>query len=781
MFTRRQKLWAWMATLAIFAVMAVWQVHRLLPSWVARAVRGSLEEYGIVATQFPVKTVGPLAAQVGSGSLFLDANSLSWQQIEANYSPLTLFLGELESLTLFSPHLSLNMLAPVAAVGAAGGSQADSGLREQLLNLPLDRFEAVGGRLSFEMDGEAMLDTTLEARLERQPYGTSAEVSMAGNRLLAHLSMRVPHAQPSITFQANTIFPTRSLVELESDLTSHLPFLECAPQLLHSGQLFLDILVELPDAASGQASFQAMMEDALLRLPFLQADFALNNVVAGGTLHQNQLFAAGGFEFISPDLEGFRADPFTVNFRYDPVEGIHLETERFSTAAFGLLADGAVRGRLLPPDATRQSPSASVEWSLTRLTAPGFSAGAFSLLLASEGSDIRFSASPVGLEKGGTLWIEDLAGQLDASSRSGDFHFSWFSPSGASLGKVAGQVLTDGNTIGFAGRLIPADSSLPAEFSGRYDTEGPSRLQFAGDLQPDWFNSLMQWFQAPKAILSGSPVTCMLDVQGLFPFLWGSGMLEFKDSSLSLPGGASLQGIHGRTDFLINLLPRTEKTQSLSIDRLEHSSAVLTDIELDWALPNIQSLQIKRLVAQLEGSQLTVDPFELDPRSPNFQSTLRFRNIPARKLMEALKEKRFDLQGSVSGSISIGWNEGALVLGQGRLRLDDGAAGRFVFVDQDFLRERFSSFNGVPAELRERFLDTLLLDGIRIDALQAELGPAAEPGKVLMRIAIQGESRSERLQVPIQGFVINNLISLEDLAELLGLFAPIEVKTGQNP
>ena len=60
--------------------------------------------------------------------------------------------------------------------------------------------------------------------------------------------------------------------------------------------------------------------------------------------------------------------------------------------------------------------------------------------------------------------------------------------------------------------------------------------------------------------------------------------------------------------------------------------------------------------------------------------------------------------------------------------------------------------------------------------MQAEFGPDTEPGQLRLRLSISGEARGEQLELPIREFVINNLISAEDLARLLGLFGGLRVK-----
>jgi hypothetical protein len=43
------------------------------------------------------------------------------------------------------------------------------------------------------------------------------------------------------------------------------------------------------------------------------------------------------------------------------------------------------------------------------------------------------------------------------------------------------------------------------------------------------------------------------------------------------------------------------------------------------------------------------------------------------------------------------------------------------------------------------------------------------------KISVNGETASDLIEFPIGGFVLNNLISLDDLAVLLNMVAPVRI------
>ena len=167
----------------------------------------------------------------------------------------------------------------------------------------------------------------------------------------------------------------------------------------------------------------------------------------------------------------------------------------------------------------------------------------------------------------------------------------------------------------------------------------------------------------------------------------------------------------------------------------------------------------------------------MDPLDPVIQTRLRIEQLDGNALLRWLGEERFTIEGTVSGQISLGWEDGVFIIGMGSLSMDNmESGGRFIFSDADFIKERFGSFGGIPEDLKQRFQDALLSQGIRINSLTVELGPAPDPENFLLRLSIAGESKTDLLEVPIKGFVINNIISGEDLGHLLGWLGPVSIQ-----
>ena len=82
---------------------------------------------------------------------------------------------------------------------------------------------------------------------------------------------------------------------------------------------------------------------------------------------------------------------------------------------------------------------------------------------------------------------------------------------------------------------------------------------------------------------------------------------------------------------------------------------------------------------------------------------------------------------------------------------------------------------GVPADLKQRLLNALWENGIQMNGMELYLGATRNPDELSFRISVNGETASDLIEFPIGGFVLNNLISLEDLAILLNMVAPVRI------
>jgi hypothetical protein len=224
----------------------------------------------------------------------------------------------------------------------------------------------------------------------------------------------------------------------------------------------------------------------------------------------------------------------------------------------------------------------------------------------------------------------------------------------------------------------------------------------------------------------------------------------------------------------VNGLPSSDGPQSLRIRTLASGNIRISNLLLEWSLPTMRNFRLIRASGNIQGGSVYLDPFTCDPLGPAVKTALRFEGIPAQELLDWIGEKRFSLQGTVSGDIPLQWIEGFLYVGAATLRMDSTTTeNRFLFSDSQFLKEQFAVINGVPAELKEPFLATLLSDGIRIRDMALDLSPDLENGEVVLRLRVSGETRSERMEIPIESLIINNVISDEDLGHVLGFLGPV--------
>jgi hypothetical protein len=400
----------------------------------------------------------------------------------------------------------------------------------------------------------------------------------------------------------------------------------------------------------------------------------------------------------------------------------------------------------------------------------------FSVLMETGPEVMEIRATPTGRHRNGTLWLEDLAltGNVGTGDIEGGLRF--FGIAGNQLGEVSGT-----RTYGFPGNsttllelLDPGGNSLMTASLGQ--TPLQSSFEAAGTVPPDLVNEFIKWWGGPNLHFSGPNAGLQIDLESGGVLLAGGLSLSLEDLTVAMDGILTLSGLGGTASFAVNGLPRTMGQQSLKAERFSSGKVNLSDIHLDWSLPTHRTLRIHGLTALTGTGQVSVEPFEMDPWDPQFTTILHFEDLAAEELLRWIGEERFQVEGAVSGKLSLGWKGGSLLVGKGVLKLESGP-GSFLFRDPVFLKERFQSFQGVSEDLRERFLATLIDEGIQILSLEAELGPAEKPGHLLLKISLSGESKSALMEVPIEGFVINNIISVEDLGELLGILVPVRIET----
>ncbi len=803
-------------------VVLVWQLWRFIPLMVERKVQSTLLEDGIVASDFPVRQVGLRGLSVGPGTLLLDSNTLQWENLDVRYNVRDMLSGQVEELFLDRPVVSFYLQplplpaseaalpvepAPPESAPApeptppgpvAGGegapptrpdvekpspevppakpAPAPPTLRDQLLGLPLNLATASNGRLDLMLDQEPFLEWTLNGQLQRKPFGTTVELILDNDWMGAQVALRVPANQQLLTLQADAVMAPGALGILENKLTRFFPGLESMPQVVSSGPFTLDFLAEFPSSGAPYGSGEASAESLALRFSFLQADLVLDRFMVAGTLRDQRLDLQGGAEVLPLKVDDFSSQTFGMRFSLNPEGILSVETEAIDWVLGDISGNGALRGTTSSlTDGTE--PEFRLEASLARLDLKDLQVDPFSILGESKGPDLRLSSSAIALVRDATLWVEQLVLNWNFETRSGKGSLDWFNLAGKPMGKVRGSLRqAQPDRTDAAYELV--DPEGRTFLKGTFLDDGKRvNLSAGGQLLPSWINALNQWWKVLPGKMKGTAPELELQLGGLFPFLHGSARIDFSGTGLEMDNGLLLEDIESDVRLLVSTLPRSDGPQVTRIGKLRSGAIVLEDVSFKWDLPHIRSLQVLELSGNLESGRLWLDPFTIDPMKPGFQTVLNFESVDGNLLMELLGEDRFTIQGTVSGHMDLGWADDALVISKGSLTMDASTGtNRFIFSDPAFLREKFAAFTGVPAELRERFLEALLQDGIVIDRLVADLGSSGDENMILLRLSISGESRTDRLQVPIRELVINNLISAEDLAELIGVFGTLKIR-----
>jgi hypothetical protein len=401
----------------------------------------------------------------------------------------------------------------------------------------------------------------------------------------------------------------------------------------------------------------------------------------------------------------------------------------------------------------------------------------FSFLLEGTRKNLALKASPMGLKRNGTLWIEDVDLRMGAEEEQARFSMAWFNRSGLAMGTAEAEVQGVGGPASRTDfRLRDAEGT--AHLEGSFTSgEGGEALALGGRLDLAWVEALLGWWSDLAVDLQGPRPELSVDVEHGRGRLQGALSLSLQDLEVSGPGGTHLSGLSGEGNLLLDLFPRSDGWQSLSAQELEMGGVVLESLHLDWQLPRMDHLAVRNLGARFADGNLLLSPFAFDPRAPEVATSLSFSGIRASALLGMLKEDRFALEGSLSGGLRLHWDGERLRLGEVRLSLDTGASAprRFYILDEALVDSAFAGLAGTAAEVRGMLGRALRDNGVEIKQLEAALVPATEEGMLNFRILISGRTRNTELDLPIEQLVLNNLVSKEDLARVLGWLGPIEL------
>lgn len=803
----------WIPLLVFVGAGLAWQLFGLLPGWIEKSVAERFMEQGVVVSAFPVEQIGFGRARVGEGALVLQPDVLQWDSIRVDYRARDLVSGRLNTITLVDPELTLFL--PAIKFQPAGGTVAEStpagageppppeapaapgttvaqdparipgplpvseptgtvSLWQQLQQLPLNSLSLPDGVMTFRLQGENLASIGMDMRIDRQPYGLSGELSLESGTSAAHLSVRAPADERIVTLQGEGFMRPGAIRQISEHFLSKRE--AGLPGVVSSGALGLDFFVDYPEEGMPYGSAQLSLEELSFGYSSWPATLGFLNVLVAGIHVDGETAIEGGMKTLLPEWDGFKADPFTLRFSYRPSAGLTLESESILWQLNGFSGRAALRGSAFH-ERLAEGSLARIELAFDTLNGGPMQVESFSVLAATDGAGITMETSPLGLRRSRMIWLEDVKAYWNFATQTGGAGLSWYDASGMPMGRLDASFARSGADAFFLALSLLDDaggSLLSAE--GLLAEEG--RLEGSGRIPLGWVNALDKWGDFLDVSLSGPDPVLEFNLNGTFPFVRGAMRLDIRDLSAELGSGVLIEAIQASSELEIYGLPRTRAPQVVRAGRIKSGSIELGDVFLEWRMPTFRNLEIRSLKARTGGGQVAVDPFSMDPLEPRIDTVMRLEGIEANQFLEWLGEERFGIEGKISGSVSVGWEDGLLILGEGRLSMAETAsAGRFVFKDPAFMRQQFASIKDVSPELKERFLNTLLEEGIRIDSMQADFGSADQPGSFLLRISISGESRSAELELPIKEFVINNLISVDDLGHLLGLFGSIRLDT----
>jgi hypothetical protein len=812
---------AWVIGLGIVGAGVAWQVYRILPGWIEDSANDILLEKGIVLTDLPVEGIGWNQSHVGPGGLVYEAHSMTWEGIWIDYHFKDLLEGRLGTVivegpvfTIELPELAViedeqpdgadylkpelvqldlgeegsgadedtvrqqvsapevNGLPAMEEMPAETGIAETASIWEALQGLKLGTVHVQEGVVNLSLREERLMSFALKGDVVKEPFGVSGEFFLNNELLSSQFSLRAPIIVPTVTVQGSATLPEGGLKACFDRLLPLAGSLASPPELVTSGNLVMDVLIDLDDMNQLRGSAEIELDELVVRDSDSGLEFSVNKLLAAGYYKDGLLKIESGAEVFLPSGEDYGVDSFGMHLSMDSTGGYEFETETFGWNYSTMKGEAAVRG-----SGSLSGDHGRVEVALSEVIGDWVVFEPFSVLLEARPEGWLARTSEIGARKMDTIWIEDYILQVDRTLDSGKAGFTWYDAVGLHMGDIACEFTRDADDYRLSLSLNnPGQSPFLA---GEYSVIGETtRIRADGNLPLPWLNSLGSWWGGVPAKFGGTNPTIQIELSGLHPFYSGKGKIELADSWIELDGETRLEGINGLVNLSIVGLPVVPEVQQLTIDSISSGQFQLEDIELEWAMPSIRRLEVKGLKARIGDGAISLDPFTVDPLKPVLQSRIHIDHLEGNQLLEWLGESRFSVEGNVSGRLVIGWQDGDIILGDGILELDSSEHdGRFVFEDPSFLKEQFDSFGGIQDDIKERFLSALLEEGIEIHSMEISLGAAPEEGKILLRMAVSGETKNELLEVPIEGFIINNVISGEDLGHLMGLIGPLRIRT----
>lgn len=455
-------------------------------------------------------------------------------------------------------------------------------------------------------------------------------------------------------------------------------------------------------------------------------------------------------------------------------KSLELESERIGVAGGDWEGALALRGDFGPLGADGRI---RLECSVADWRGHGIRVEPFSVLVEGGSERVDVRSTPVGLVRAGTLWVEEAGGAVwpDVSLSALIYGLS-----GEAMGRL--RIAEEGTGAWSVEWADPDGEPLGRLAYEEAEEAGKERYAGEGTVPHNWLGTALGWWGGwPVEVLRGGVSFGFEGERGGGGFPRGEGRFAMEELDLEWDGETTLEGVAGEVEVYLRGLPRTVGEPEIRVEAITGWPVEVKELRLRWEALSLREVRLLSGRVGIAGATVELAPFVVDPLDPDVSTQVRIDGLAANKLLELLGEVRFAVEGTLGGTVAIGYAGGMVRLGPGELRLSDegeagnGAAGRFLFEDEDYLREQLGRMGGFPESVRDKLLNTLLQSGIDLAEMKVDLEGEAGGEMVLLRITVRGEARSEEMEVPIEGFVLNNRVPLADLQRVLGMEGRLRV------
>ena len=485
----------------------------------------------------------------------------------------------------------------------------------------------------------------------------------------AHFSLRVPSSQRTVTVQGGVAMPVNAVRRLGNFIIEQLEDCDTYPRIMSSGGITVDLFLEHDPTREIQGSAEANLDELTVTITDGEIELTLDDIIAAGFYRDSRFNLEGGGDVLVPKSSQLDVEPFGIHFSLRESQMIGLESEIFDWSFSGINGRCALLGGANIAEFPRPG-WANIEVSFARLGYDLISADPFSLLVSHGDAGYSFQASPIGLHRSGTIWLEEVSGNAGADLADVTAGFSWYGLVGEALGSVAWMQQRQAG--GMLYRLNLLDTMGAPAFEVKVvDSDDDYEIQASGALNYAWINTLLNWVDAGRFSLGGDePLLANANLGFKDSLLSGSFDLQMDGLDVRLDSGVQIEGVNGKVDGAVMLLPRSLGKQVTRIDRISSGPVTMENILVEWELKSLRELIIYKFVAGIGDGVIELEPFSFNPLRPVFNTAVVVRKFDADLLRQWLSEKRFAIDAFIAGRIPIGWKDGQLLLGTGIFTMD---------------------------------------------------------------------------------------------------------------